>query len=477
MSLPYNPSDPFSIEIYGQRLVGHSLKDFIDINAAGGGGKGYFGSYVEHYFGIPSNSVSGADFSTIGGANVELKTSPLIFLKNGDLRVKERLIFNIINYNNICKEQWESSTFLNKNKLMLWVAYLYDPNVNPCDYIVQHVRLINLENLPEADYAMMKHDWETIVRYVAGGNAELLSEGLTNYLGACTKGSTAAKSMREQPYSDVPARQRAFSWKQSYLNSVLPFLMEKNPQPNFAPYLAPSSLGNNNQPSAFKTSFAPALYATNTLEQLVEQRFLPYLGKSVSELSAIFNLQISPTAKNYVAALSKKILGIADGVEIPEFEKANIAIKTIRLKNDGHMKESMSFKAFKYTEIIKEEWEMSTLKEEWERKFFFVIFQFNEDKTELFLRKVMFWSMPGCDLENEVRPVWEKTIQCIKAGQYSSFPKQSESLICHVRPHGQNNNDRYPTPQGGTEPKKCFWLNRTYVEDIIDAKCLANTKN
>lgn len=476
MSLPYNPSDPLSIETYGKRLVGHPIKDFIDVNSAGGGGKGYFGSYVEYYFGIPSNSISGADFSTIGGANVELKTSPLIYLKKGELRVKERLIFNIINYNNICKEQWESSTFLNKNRLMLWVAYLYDPNVNPCDYIVQHVRLINLENLPEADYSMMKHDWETIVGYVAGGTAELLSEGLTNYLGACTKGSTAAKSMREQPYSDVPARQRAFSWKQSYLNSVLPFLMENNPQPNFAPYLVPTGSVDNKQVGIFKTSFEPSLYANNTLEQLVEQRFLPYMGKSVSELSNIFNLDISPTAKNYVAALSKKILGIADGFDIPEFAKANIAIKTIRLKIDGHMKESMSFKAFKYTEIINEEWETSTLKEDFERKFFFVIFQFNKEKTELFLRKVMFWSMPGCDLENEVRPVWERAIQCIKAGQYNSFPRQSESRICHVRPHGQNNNDRYPTPQGGAEPKKCFWLNRTYVEDIIDAKHLANAK-
>ena len=40
MSLPYNPSDPLSIETYGKRLVGHPIKDFIDVNSAGGGGKG-----------------------------------------------------------------------------------------------------------------------------------------------------------------------------------------------------------------------------------------------------------------------------------------------------------------------------------------------------------------------------------------------------------------------------------------------------
>ena len=48
-----------------------------------------------------------------------------------------------------------------------------------------------------------------------------ISEGDTMYLGACTKGPTAEKSLRSQPFSDIKAKQRAYSLKQSYVSEIL----------------------------------------------------------------------------------------------------------------------------------------------------------------------------------------------------------------------------------------------------------------
>lgn len=40
-------------------------------------------------------------------------------------------------------------------------------------------------------------------------------------------------------------------------------------------------------------------------------------------------------------------------------------------------------------------------------------------------------------------------------------------MICHVRPKAKNASDLIPTPQGGTGPKKAFWLNRNYIHKIV----------
>ena len=47
-----------------------------------------------------------------------------------------------------------------------------------------------------------------------------LSEGDTVYLGAASKGSNKY-SVRDQPFSDIKAMQRAFSLKQSYMTALV----------------------------------------------------------------------------------------------------------------------------------------------------------------------------------------------------------------------------------------------------------------
>lgn len=166
------------------------------------------------------------DFASIGGIQLELKTNPLKKLANGELRVKERLVFNIINYYDICNETWETSSFLAKNKNMLFVSYFHNPGEAAYEHIICQVRLLRLDrDIPAEDFAQMQRDWEYIVNLIREGRAEDLSEGDTSILGACTKGSTAELSYRNQPFSTIRAKQRAFSWKLSYLNAHLHMLI------------------------------------------------------------------------------------------------------------------------------------------------------------------------------------------------------------------------------------------------------------
>ena len=87
----------------------------------------------------------------------------------------------------------------------------------------------------------------------------------------------------------------------------------------------------------------------------------------------------------------------------------------------------------------------------------------------------MFWNIPIEDLA-EVRKVWQNTVEIINQGvkltstargMSSNLPKQSESRVAHVRPHGKNANDKLPLPDGRMMTKQCFWLNSGYLKGQI----------
>ena len=151
--------------------------------------------------------------------------------------------------------------------------------------------------------------------------------------------------------------------------------------------------------------------------------------------------------------------------------------KTIRVQKNGSIKESMSFPTFDFIELSQEEeWEESELYNYLApTKFMFVIFQEREDGQYVFDR-VMFWNIPNDDLE-EVGRVWKRTVDTIKNGVVltptsrgvsNNLPKQSESNVAHVRPHGKDASDKLPLPDGTMMTKQCFWLNNTYIKQQLE---------
>lgn len=436
---------------FATKSIGVPIKNY-DLSNRLNSGKGAIGTVMEEgYFGYKPNSNSEADFVDLG---VELKVTPFKRTNKG-IRSKERLVCNIIDYMKEYLETFETSSFMKKCNVILLMLYEHVDNALKGDFFIDEAVLFSF---PEEDLLIIKDDWYKIISKIKAGKAHEISESDTLYLGACTKG-TNSKSLRKQPFSEIMAMQRAYSLKTSYMTYVL----------NEYIY------GNSKSESIIKY---PSRLLESNFEELIISQLEPHFGKSVSALCS--ELSITKNSKNLNEVIISRILGIKGKISnTSEFKKANIIPKTIRMRNDGHIVESMSFPTFKFIELINQEWENSDLYDTFtQTKFLFIIFLENPMK-ELFLDKVMFWNMSQVDLE-EVKIVWERTKKIIQTGveikvvngkNRNNLPKRKDNRIAHVRPHAINSNDSYPLPDGRMMTKQCFWLNNTYIEKQIENKC------
>lgn len=472
--LPYDKKDPISIENYAKGLVNNSLRDLYGSDLKNAySGKGKLGQLVEFlYFGYKPNSNPEPDFPEAG---VELKTTPLKRNSKGIVS-KERLVFNIIDFEEEYKFSFKESSFWKKNSLLLLLFYFYEKEKIEIEYIFKIARLWRF---PLTDLKIIKDDWQTIVGKIKSGKAHEISEGDTFYLGACTKGSTAIKSKRAQPFSTQKAQQRAFSLKSKYLNFIitkslkgdynlteldneyLQFLEEDNNVFN-EPLFSYGNLFDDHEAIIKNIS---DYKKGQTFEDVIIDKFSNYYGYSEQELIDEFKLKINLNAKNKNYVFAKSILGISKA-KIEEFEKAEIELKTIKLEATGTLKESMSFAQIKYKEIINEDWESSYWYNKLTKRFFFVIFQKDKNKIAR-LKKVMFWTMPTKNLEIAEK-FWKNTKTNIQNGNYENFWKLKDHKVCHVRPKGVNSRDLMETPQGTFEKKKCYWLNSRYILSQIN---------
>jgi len=446
----YNKTDIDSIYDYAKQLINHTLREAITEEVKIGDStavrlKGKFGQYLEkYYFGIENNSDSEPDFKEVG---VELKSTPLKALKKGDYSPKERLVLNIINYDTIGDENWESSHFLSKNQLLLLVLYLYEKDKSFLDYLIKYVTLWRIQG---EDREIIRQDWEKIVNKIRDGRAHELSEGDTFYLGACRKGHL--EGPRGYSAGSVPAKQRAFSFKLKYMKAILRKIEDSEPIVK-------------NLEELKKRSF----------EDIVHNKFRPFLGLKIEEIERKLSLSLNKSAKNYYGMLARRMMGV-EAKRIEEFEKADVTLKIIRLKHNGVPKEDMSFPKFDFKEITGQEWEDSDFFNQLESKFFFVVYQMNKDESEIKFKKAFFWNMPQDDLK-EAEKVWDTTKKRINEGvkfwqegesTRNNLPNKSENRVSHVRPHGRNKRDVEELPDGRKMTKSCFWLNAKYIQEQIE---------
>lgn len=433
-----------------QEAVGIPLRD-IDTTGRLATGKGAIGTVLEEsWFCYEPNGEARADFPEAG---VELKVTPYLRTASG-IRAKERLVCNIINYMTEYEKTFKTSDFWHKCETMLIMSYEHKYDVPKGDYTIDKAVLFSF---PLEDLVIIEQDWEKIMAKVRAGQAHLITEGDTLYLAACTKGATAA-SVRRQPFSDIPAKQRAYSLKSSYMTRIL------------NQYI----FGKDEDEHIIKDW---RVLQKSGFENYIVEKLSPYYGMTQEELKARFGVQTTAKSLNYI--LLAQMLGFKGDIRnAQEFQNANIVPKTIRIQKNGSIKESMSFPTFKFTEIIEEEWEESGLREYLEpAKFLFIIFKEREDGQYTFER-IRFWNIPAEDLE-EVKSVWERTVQVIKNGVqlvrvnnevHNNLPKSTENRVAHVRPHARNASDTYPLPDGREMTKQCFWFNSSYVKQIVEGR-------
>lgn len=475
MILPYDHQQKDSIVTYGKKLKGLSLREACgtEILKHGYSGKGSFGQLLEKfYFLYEPNSDSEPDFPV---AKLELKSSPLKILRTKQYRSKERLVLNIINYQDIINQEFYESSFWKKNSCLLVIFYLHEVDVDVIDYLI---KIVDEWSFPAIDLEIIKNDWRIIKNKIAAGKAHELSEGDTFYLGACTKGAKGG-NLRKQPNSSELAKQRAFSLKQGYVNHIIASLAGKEESATYGRLIS-----------------TPEEARVISIEDRVKERFAGLLGMTDIELVDYLNINVSPSDKGYYAKITKEIINTVFKVPkgrvvedyIEEFRKAEIIIRTVRLDEKLMPAEDISFPTFKYVEIVNEIWDESEIKSLLEHKFLFVFFKLEEGK--LVLDKVKFWNMPHEDIEN-VELVWQKTKDIVSSGSIvkttfvnksgkeirrTRFPGKKFSHVAHVRPHAQKPSDVYPLPIQDTftklfeYTKHCFWLNKGYVKKEIYLK-------
>jgi len=470
--LPYNPESRQSILSHALLLLGKTMRQLHPDIVDSFGGKGGLGQAVEKYhFMYEVNSESHPDFEKAG---VELKCTPMKRLRDGSMVSKERLVLNIINYMEEADKTFYESSFWKKNALLLLMFYLHETDKDYLDFMF---KIIKLWQIPECDMKIFMDDWNTIHEKILAGRAHELSEGDTFYLGACVKGSRGQQNKREQPFSNIPADQRAYSIKSAYLNSIIVASANDANQ-------ASGVFVSDKQMLRIKASREKidsivkdiADYKRGeSFEQLVERKFKPFYGKTIREIERMLGIEVSNSPKAVSYSLCRAILGVRTS-KIAEFEKAGIQMKTIRLQENGTLKESMSFPCIKWTEIVEEqEWEQSAWYKMLTQRFFFVVFRkcgqgTDKDAT---LEKTFFWTMPYADL-TQAEEFWQDTRDKVRCGDYTTFLQSSQHPICHVRPHARDSRDLMPTPQGTYEKKKSYWLNRNYILGIVNASLSSN---
>ena len=463
--LPYDDSSWESILEYARKLLGHSLKELYPNSNFKLSGKGGLGKAVENiHFILKQTNESKPDFEKAG---LELKTTSLKLLSDKSVVSKDRLVLNVINYIEEKEKNFVTSSFWTKNNFLLLMFYFYEKGVSPFDFLFKIVRCWKI---PEEDLKIIKDDWTIIHNKICAGKAHEISQGDTLYLAACPKGSKALKEMRSQPRTERRAQQRAYSFKPKYVNTIILDSL-KHPEMCYNLFISEKQkekiLKSQKNVQSVVRSISD-YQGSETFEQLIERRFAPYYGKTIEEIEKKKGVEFGQS-KSMAYNVCRAILGVRKK-KIAEFEKAEIAIKTIRLEPNGNLEQHMSFPNINYKEIINEKkWEDSALYSLFTQRFLFVIFEKEKTGNDKLVRlkKIMFWTMPAKDLK-QGKILWKDTRTKVKNGVYDKFIKISDNLICHIRPKSKNSKSLTTDAYGRQVKKMCYWLDKKYILKVIE---------
>lgn len=467
MEFNYNKADKYSILNYSKQLLGKTLEqaiypDVIETRK----GKGRLGQLVEEYFfGYDVNSNPDADFSEAG---LELKVTPLKELKDKTLAIKERLVCTMIDYDIDQGKPFEQSHVYLKCAYMLILFYLHQ-----ADIPVQQLLFIYavLWKIPEKDLLIMKQDYEKIIEKIRVGRAHELSEGDTTYLGACRKGQKGDSDvyyyLPDGSRAKIPAPKRAFSLKTQYMRTIL----------EFAKRTGGKGIPNT---SALVHTYGPDLIDESELkeksfEDILLDRFKPYYGLTYSEICKKLHVSES-NAKHKYALATNRILTENETkgrkvTESDEFIKSGIVLKSIRVEKSGRIKESISFEAIDYVELMEEDnWIDSRFYELVTQRFLFVIYKKSvvDGVEDYRLHQAFFWTVPPDGLI-EAERYWDNIKENVAKNNFNpkDYYRQKDHKIFHYRPHAKNAADMADNPHGGMVPKYGYWINNSYIEQVI----------
>ena len=396
--------------------------------------KGILGHVVESgFYKYPINSNPQADFDKIG---VELKVTGYKKNMKGEKSAKERVSLSKIDFNKIVNEEYEYSKLIYKNRKILFIWYFYEKGKDIGDFLISDYQLYDMGQ----DEETFKNDFYIIKQKVKDGRAHELSEGDTSYLGACTKARTS-KDRTTQPYSDIPAKPRAYSLKNSYMSGIL------------------NSIGTT---ITFDTN------EFKTVEEYVLSKLRPYIGKTqleiLEEVSGRTYSERIP--KNINKMITDLIIRKDDELEEKHdlFKKTSHIIKNSPITPQGTYRERMSFRNLTLSEF----------EETWEDSYWKLFF----DETTILN---ILWKEPKSGSKNGERILegvnriifndddldsMEMTYNMVKEAieredvSLLPYPNSFDNQILEIGPKGQKSDDAYNTFFNKDTTKTCFFLNK-----------------
>lgn len=430
--------------------------------------KGWIGNSIESdWFKIPNNSRHEADIPYL---NLEIKVTPIKKNSKGWV-AKERLVLNIFDFNDEYKRTFETASFMEKTALTEMLYYEFKQDVPSPDLFIRQAVLLKLKDLPKEDLLIIKNDWQTIVNKIREGKAEELSDSLTQYLGATTKGGKSEKNMTTQPFSHKKAHRRSFTLKTNYMS-----------------FLAKKFMSEDYKESERVISDSNLL-RENSFEEIILSKFKPYIGKTKHELGNEFGVKIhSKNDKASSRIIASKMLNLSDDIEkTEEFRKANISLKIVtvnpnsRTRGTNLPKTTEGFKLQNWNDEfcdIEIEFEDSQLyRYLTETRFLLAVFE--ETKNGDVFKGCKFWNVPVSDVYGKIQEVYDDT-KCklksgveltYKSGNYkkgykveNNFINMSDEMIAHIRPdaidsEGAYNGD-FNQKNAMALPCKSRWVNR-----------------
>lgn len=483
-------SDQNSILSYARHLEDMTFREVLDLDIKpadynpktynSAKFKGGMGNLIEErYFGYKSNSDQHPDFAEAG---VELKATCYdIRKKNREPSAGERLVLTMIPFDKPIEPDLTTSHLWEKCSTILLVYYQRDRSIDKYD---QQIKYVKLFTPPEEDLKVIRDDYNTIVSYIQSGRAHELSEGLTTYLGACTKGANLKHMWADQYYpyiefdgsiSHPKAKKRAFSFKRQYMDYVLHhYMMDEQ--------------DDSESISDVESGASEPL----PLEEMISRRVTVHIGKSDKQIALEFGTPYTGKKAQWIT-LAYRMLGVGSN-RVKEFVKAGISARAIRVEENGDVEQSLSLDTFEFADIANEPcWEASELRQYLEEtRFFFVVFK--KTDGEYRLAGCKFWNMPVAELDTNARRCWQEAHDVICSGVkitrkgnrfFNNLPGESDNPTMHVRPKSQHRAYRFedgtaigdlkdasPLPDGRYMTRQCFWINNGYViqqiSDLIE---------
>jgi DNA mismatch repair protein MutH len=438
----FDATDRESVLRHGLLLVGCSAEeiaqtasedpDVWDPNSS----KGSVGQLVERWFGIESNSDAGPDLAEAG---IEIKSVPLHAARRG-LKSKERTSITMIDYHRVAVEPFEGTSLDLKTRLTLYVFFLWSHG-SVAKGEDQRILRVMLHERDQLDLIALADAYTHVGRAARDGRAHLLSEGDTSPVGAATKG--AKGQLRTQPFSETPARPRAFAWRPRYTTGLFHRAEDSAPR-------------------------LPAVSGIEDLARRVRERLEPLVGASVEQLRARHASQVIPGAKNVAAATFRRILSGGDEDLIVALERLGTTIRVCRVDPETlRPREAVSFTPFDFREVASTPWEESDVLAMLGRILFIVLDAPKGAKVgEARLRSVVMWSADPETIATMERE-YERFRHAFREQPPSKWPGQRATEVLHVRPHGRDGRDVVPLPSGRMHVRSSLWLNQRFVQGVI----------